>query len=268
MKCFALCTLVSACFAEHVGQDERIATFMEKWGPDGRNVIQLLEPQSDSVGRRLQTDPFDSLFDIIQKITGAWQSIVNAFKSSYSEQIVDKEFDNGWSQFKAATKTFKGAGLEYSHTDEFFADIKSMLDLNANYSKQFDEQIEWIKFFDNVTWSAHNTQFSTGKGGSDSVFTMYAKNREEDQKIDVLFLTCDQTFKKADNYFVISESRSILGGIWSSTKIKFKKIPAGITDADLMFVSDYFQLLAYQQIALVSGSEVPPDPSFPTGLVV
>merc|ERR1719428_1372440 len=139
-----------------------------------------------------------------------------------------------------------------------------MIKIPANYSADFDDQIKWIKFFDNTTWSAHNTQFSTGKGGSDSVFTMFARNREDDMKIDVLFLTCDQTFTKADNYFVISESRSILGGLWSSTKLKFKKIPAGITDADLMFVSDYFQLLAYQQIALASGQTAPPDHQFPT----
>merc|ERR1719224_43241 len=119
-----------------------------------------------------------------------------------------------------------------------------MIDIPKDYTKDFDQQIEWIKFFDNITWSSRNTQ--------------------EDQKLDVLFLTCSQEFKKADNYFVISESKSILGGIWSSTTLKFKKIPAGITDQDLMFVSDYFQLLAYQQIALASGAAAPPDPQFPT----
>merc|ERR1711933_120609 len=108
-----------------------------------------------------------------------------------------------------------------------------------------------------------NTQFSIGKGGSDTAFTMFTRNRQSEQKLDVLFLTCSQEFTKADNYFVISESRSILGGIWSSTKLKFKRIPAGITDQDLMFVADYFQLLAYQQIALASGEKTPPDPQFP-----
>jgi len=139
-----------------------------------------------------------------------------------------------------------------------------MLKIPSEYTKDFDMQIEWIKFFDNTTWSSHNTQFKTGKGGQDSSFTMFARNRQDDEKIDVLFLTCSQEFKKADNYFVISESKSILGGLWSSTTLKFKDIPAGITDADLTFVSDYFQLLAYQQIALASGEEAPPDPQFPT----
>lgn len=242
-----------------VEESDRVAAFVRKWGPEGRNVLELADPTPEAV----VGGAFDSLFDIINKITGSWQSIVNAFKSSYTEQIADKEFNNGWSEFKAATRAFKGAGLAYTNANEFFADIKDMIQLPTQYSDDFDKQIEWIKFFDNITWSAHNTQFNIGQGGDDSQFTMFARNRQDDMKLDVFFLTCSQSFKKADNYFVISESRSILGGIWSSTKLKFKKIPAGLTDADLMFVSDYFQLLAYQQIALASGMEVPPDPTFP-----
>jgi hypothetical protein len=114
-----------------------------------------------------------------------------------------------------------------------------------------------------VTWSEHNTQFATGKGGDDTMFTMYARNRQADQKIDVLFLTCVQEFSLADNYFVISEHKSILGGLFDKTTLKFKDVPAGISTEQLMFVSEYFQLLAYQEIALAQGIANPPDPTFP-----
>ena len=175
-----------------------------------------------------------------------------------------RRFGNGWSKFKASTKVFKGAGLEYAKSDEFFTDIQSMVDIPSKYKKDFNDQIKWIKFFDNITWSEHNTQFASDSGGSDTMFTMYARNREDDQKIDCLFLTVGEEFKLAPNYFVISESKSILGGLFSSTKLKFKKMDAGITDEQLMFVSEYFSLLAYQQIALAEGMSAPPDPSFPT----
>ena len=48
-------------------------------------------------GRGLQTppapggNPFAMLLQAIQQITQSWQSIVNAFKSSYKEEIADKE---------------------------------------------------------------------------------------------------------------------------------------------------------------------------------
>jgi len=268
----AECLLTHGDHKEEVIECERAyvqclktAVFVQKWGPEGHNVLIESDPASNSpnVG-----GAFDSLFGIIGKITGAWSSIVSAFGSSYSEQLVDKEFNNGWSHFKASSKTFQGAGLAYEMSEEFFGDVKGMIGLPDKYADDFQEQIKWIKFFDNITWSNHNTQFNIGVGGSDSQFTMFARNRPEDQKIDVLFMTVQQTFEKADNYLVISESRSILGGLWSSTHLKIEKIPAGLTDADLTFVADYFQLLAWQQIALASGMEVPPDPSFPSALLV
>jgi hypothetical protein len=239
--------------------------FLAKWG----HVVTRVDVEPTKARRSLQApgNPFAMLLNAIQGITGAWQSIVGAFKSEFKEEIVDKEFANGWSKFKQATKVFKGAGLDYENMDDFFADIKAMIKVPAAYSDDFDQQIAWIKFFDNTTWSEHNTQFNKGKGGSDTMFTFYAVNHQADSKLDVLFLTCAQEFKLADNYMVISQSKSILGGLFSSSKLKFKKIPAGLQDKDLMFVSQYFSLLAYQQIALAEGVAAPPDPSFPSSAV-
>ena len=81
----------------------------------------------------------------------------------------------------------------------------------------------------------HNTQFNQGKGSEDTIFTFYTRGRQSDSKLGVLFLTCKEWFKR-DNYFVISEHKSILA-LFSSTKLKFKKVPAGIQDKDLTFVS-------------------------------
>jgi hypothetical protein len=248
------------------------AAFLQKWAGVVERVHVGDEALDDAVmveaatRRALEGDnPFSLLLQALQQISSTWSSIVNAFKSSYSKEIADKEFANGWSKFKAATKVFKGAGLAGSKTDEFFRDIQGLIQLPSKYEKDFQQQIEWIKLFDNFTWSEHNTQFAQGKGGTDTMFSMFAKNRHDAQEtMDVLFMTCAQEFKLADNYFVISESKSILGGIFSKTDLKFKKIPAGITSEELMFVSEYFSLLAYQQLALAEGTKVPPDPSFPS----
>lgn len=243
--------------------------FLQKWGhvvqvvdvKDLKNEPMLRGSQPPAPG----ANPFSMLMGAIQQITGAWSSIVSAFKSEYTEQLLESHLNNGWSKYKEASKVFKGAGLAYDNMDSFFADISSMVKIPSQYQADFNKQVEWIKFFDNETWSEHDTQFSSGKGGDDTIFTMYACNHEEEQKVDVLFLTCSQSFELADDYFVISEHKSILGGLFSSTKIVFKKKPAAISDTDLMFVSEYFSLLAYQQIALAEGVAAPPDPQFPPG---
>jgi hypothetical protein len=244
--------------------------FQKKWGPEGRGVTQEVGPDDILAVTTEGGDPFSSLFDILNQIAGTWQNIVNAFKTEYKEEIVDKEFENGWSMFKASTRAFKGAGLAFGDEDEFFDDIKGLIQLPDKYSDDFDKQREWIRLFDESTWAEHNTQFDIGKDGSDSAFTMYTKKREGEDKLDVFFLTVNQKFHKADNYFVISQTHSYLGGIFSKTEIKFKKVPAGLSDADITFVSDFFELQAYQQIAMASGGQVPvpPDPSFDSMVIV
>jgi hypothetical protein len=246
------------------------AEFMREWGHIFTMVSldEYLEEAANRTtsahGRKLlQANPFGMLETAIGSITGAWSGITSAFGSKYEEKLEDTRMDNGWKKFKQKTKVFKGAGLTYKNLPSFMKKIPKMIGLQSAYKKDFMQITEWMQFFDDQTWSQHDTQFSMGKGGEDSSFTMFSRNRQSEEKMDVLFLTCSQTFKLADNYMVISESSSKLGGLFSSSKIKIKKMKAGLKTEDLKFISAYFTLLAYQQIAIAQGLQVPPDPQFP-----
>jgi len=247
---------------------EREAEFMRQWGHVFTMVSldEYLEEAANRTasahGRKLlQANPFSMLETAIGSITGAWSGITSAFGSSYEEQLLETHMDNGWKKFKQATKVFKGTGLATGNLPMFLDNIVDMINLPSKYRSDFNQIAQWIALFDDQTWSQHDTQFSMGKGGDDSSFTMYSRNLVT--KVDVLFLTCSQDFELADNYMVISESSSKLGGLFSSSKIKIKKMKAGLKTEDLKFISSYFTLLAYQQIAIAQGLQVPPDPQFP-----
>jgi len=241
---------------------------MRKWG----HIVQmvslgdLIDQAKNSTGRKLMQapggNPFAMLNSIIQAITGDWLGIVNAFKSSYSEQLDYEQLTRGWSKFKEATKVFKGEGLTYDKAPEFFQDIQSMIQIPANYSKDFQQMVQFIQFFDKEYWSEHTTTFNIGQGGSASHFTMMANNNQNTSKIATLFLTQTEEFALAPDVFVITESHSYLGGIWSTAKLKFDERPAAISSAQIQFVNQYFLLLAYQEIALAEGMPAPPNPNF------
>jgi hypothetical protein len=265
-----LCTPPEAEDARLKTLAEGEAEFMREWGHIFTMVSldEYLEEAANRTtsahGRKLlQANPFGMLETAIGSITGAWSGITSAFGSKYEEQLLDTRMDNGWKKFKQKTKVFKGAGLTYKNLPSFMKKIPKMIGLQSAYKKDFMQITEWMQFFDDQTWSQHDTQFSMGKGGKDSSFTMFSRNRQSEEKMDVLFLTCSQTFKLADNYMVISQSSSKLGGLFSSSKIKIKKMKAGLKTEDLKFISAYFTLLAYQQIAIAQGLQVPPDPQFP-----
>lgn len=270
-SCLALTTAVENVTREPT-DEELVAEFMANWG-DQVEMVSLDEflNQNKSIGdlnathnrdRKLDDDPFALLNDAISSITSSWSSITSAFGSKNEQQLLESHFDNGWKKFKQKTKVFKGAGLKYKNSKSFFKNIIKMIKLPSQYHSSFYQILDWVKFFDEQTWSEHDTQFSMGKGGDDSTFTMFTRNDQANQKLDVLFLTCAQKFKLADNYLVMSESKSSLGGLFSSSKIKIKKIKAGLKTEDLKFISSYFSLLAYQQVALANGLQVPPDPQF------
>jgi len=231
------------------------------------SASSLVQPLADNATASSRTllqasNPWAMLQSIIQGICGDWSSIVNAFKSSYSEQLDYEQLTRGWSKFKEATKVFKGEGLTYDKAPEFFKDIQSMIQIPANYSKDFDQMIKFIQFFDKEYWSEHTTTFNIGQGGTASHFTMLANNNQDTSKIDVMFITLSESFALAPDVFVITESHSYLGGIWSTSKIKFDKHPAAISSEELEFVNQYFLLSAYQEIALAEGQPPPPNPNF------
>lgn len=245
-----------------------VEAFMSKWGDivTVRSASDLMNSTSHS-RQLLQApspggNPWAMLNSIIQAITGDWTGIVNAFKSSYSEQLDYEQLARGWSKFKEGTKVFKGSGLSYDRAPDFFNDVQNMIQIPSDYSDDFNQMIQFIQFFDQEYWSNHDLSFSIGKGGDASHFTMMANNNKNNQTIDVLFITLDEHFALADDVFVMTESHSYLGGIWSTSTIKFDKRPAAISSQQIQFVSQYFLLLAYQEIALAENLPTPPDPNF------
>lgn len=250
--------------------------FLKKWGhivtmkdmkdlKGATHPTELFSTPGSKASRQLlqAPNPLSMLTGAISSITGAWSSIVGAFKTTFAQQLDTTQMNRGWSKFTESTKVFKGEGLEYAKAPEFFKDIRQMIKIPSKYSKDFDSIINFIQFFDKEYWSEHDTTFNIGKGGQATHFTMMANNNQAESKIDVIFITCAEQFKLAPDVFVISQTHSYLGGIFSSTTIKFDQRPAGLSTTDLTFVSQFFLLLAYQEIALAENLPQPGGGSNP-----
>ena len=252
-------TLAQPTTAARPGGRMTEATFLAKWG----DVVSAVAPAQPAAPRQ-GDDPFALLVQAIKGVATTWSTVVDGFKSSHADSLSTTEFANGWRTFAGNTKLFKGAGLGYDKADEFFANLVSMVDIPSEYKDEFNAQVGWIKAADNVTWWERNTQFATatGKGGDDTMFTLYARNRPAEQMIDLYFLTIAESFALADDYFVISEHKSIRGGPFDKTAIRTKEVPAGVSTEQLFFVAEYFSLLAAQQLADAEQVGSPTDPTF------
>ena len=73
---------------------------------------------------------------------------------------------------------------------------------------------------DEETWSAYHILFSVGTQGDCKFVSILAHHNSTSGKIDLLLSDMQSTFKLAPDVMVIQESRSVLGGIYSDSKIK------------------------------------------------
>ena len=99
------------------------------------------------------------------------------------------------------------------------------------------------------TVSKQTFTFSAGKGGDASVLQFYIENYRKKRKLNIFVMTVDQKFKLAPDVFVILAETSQFWGISRSSKIRFKKMPANINQDQIKFISDYFSLIALQELA-------------------
>ena len=167
--------------------------------------------------------------------------------------------NRGFDSFKSSMKTFSGEGLPHERSEEFLNDLSGRLDIPAQYRDDFQFMAKWVQFFDSQTWTQSDINFSKGKGGTTNNFNFFAQNRPEDGKMNIVYVTCNQDFSLADDIYVWVTRKSTLGGLFSSTKTEIEKKPAAITQEQLQFVSEWFLLLAYQELSRFMGIACPGD---------
>jgi len=223
--------------------------FMDKWGSYIQEVDIPEEGDPDAdIKLQMQFLPaLTGLAGAVNSVTSAWSGIVSAFGSSYSKELQDMKLNRGFDKFRSSMKVFVGEGFPHSKSKEFLGDLSKRLSIPSAYKKDFQFLAKWIQFFDQQTWTQSDITFGKGKGGKTSNFNFFAKNTGT--KMDFTYVTCSNDFKLAPDLYVWVTRQSKMGGLFQSTKTEIQKKPASINEEQLKFVSEWFLLLAYQELA-------------------
>ena len=232
------------------------------YGPDG--FMPKLTKVEEAKRRRLVLPvAFVGLTTAINAAVKVFSKIVSFFGSTYTEQLVAAHMDNGYSKFKGSSEVFKGQGLPYSRIPAFTKMLARQIGLeNPDDVEKMSFMLKWSEYGDSDMWKQNQMTFSVGKGGMCKSFTLYANNDIAAGKMNILWMKTNAEFKLAPNVFVILVSKSRFGGLFSSHKLKFEKVPANIKAKDVQFVNEYFNLIAIQLVADLAGLSVPNDPDF------
>ena len=193
--------------------------------------------------------PAVGLIGAVNTAVGVVQKIVSFFGKQYSERLVGSFTNNGYSKFRASAKIMHGQGLPYNNVPRFM----ELLGRGNNIPEQYWEEMrgiaKWAAYTTSATVTKQTLEFSVGQGGKGKVVQFYMVNDREKQKLEVFTMTVENQFELAKDVFVILEETSQFWGMKSSAKIRFEKRPASLKPDQIKFISDYFSLIALQELA-------------------
>jgi len=175
--------------------------------------------------------------------------IVSFFGKQYSQRLVGSFTNNGYSKFQGSAKIMHGQGLAYASIPRFLEILGKSRGIPSKYKNELLTIGKWAQYTSRSDLTKQTIEFSAGSGGKCKVLQFYIQNNRAKQKLDLFILTVENSFKLAPDVFVILEETSQFWGMKSSSKIRFKKAPASLKPDQIKFVSDYFSLIALEELA-------------------
>jgi len=209
----------------------------------------------------------DLLTSAIDNALGEWNKIVDTLKSSSKTSISQEIMNRGYKSFLNAGQVQKGDGLPEHLLGDFISHLNERMKIPAERQKDFQDVLQEVQWFDQNTWVMWKVAFDMNKKGQAKYVCVLSRHRPDDKKYDFLIADIEQSFQFAPDLFIMKQSKSILGGIWSSEKVKFKYVPHAASQQDIQFVFDYFTLVAFKRFAqFLNMANIPDDPNFKPNL--
>ena len=229
----------------------------------GSNLLGRLDDGKDEN----KVKPFKELIgnikdtlDVIDSGVSLFGKVMGLAATETSEELKNQFLDRGYKSIAAATqiRQIKNARMKHFR-DEMKEKLKGM-GIVRKMRKSDRKRIESnLKSFYNHpkeegTWYESNFVFKAGaKGQANSLQIYFYRTANEFTGCDnfhSLIVANTFDFEMADDIFVISKSRSSMGGNFKRTKLDWQRKDAAIKQADIEFITKTFQATALEAINL------------------
>ena len=198
-------------------------------------------------------DKFDNYCDSIKKVANTYQNVVDAFKSSYSKsmKIIQQE---GFKKFKMISNVFVAKGLREERYINYFKGKEPAFHLEGDKKIFFEQTVEDGMYCDQNDWNQLKVIYEDGK--SDNTFdniNVYISLQESGDKYDIILLYMTGEFGLADDILYIQESKSIAGGIYSSSKDSMEKVPHHMSQKEAEALINFYNILSVKFVSSTIG---------------
>jgi len=260
--CVVVATLLLACassvlgntaeeeFDRHYEKNYGVKTLRFTVGSENKKSGKMLR-------RRLIAGAFGSLLGAIdgisstvQGVTSAVQGVVNLFGKQSSEAIVNQLTNRGFSEFSANTRV-SISSMHTSVFDAYVEDTVKLMKIPKKHNAYVDNLLDKAKYVYKQEWINLDTTFDEKKGGYARNFQIMIYRDVNCETMHLVVVQPNIKYKLKEDLFIISKSKSSMGGAFSSTKLDWKtgKIPKSLDIDTMKFVNEYFQTMALAKLA-------------------
>lgn len=199
-------------------------------------------PQSRSITAKIM-----ALSKAVSAVTSTFKDIVQTFKSS-SSVTISRITRFGFTYFNQKSTVLKALDIPASRADEFIRALA--LDYNLPSKGSF---MLGLTYSDDFTWDSIQYLYSPSMNGSYRSLTLFKNGDSVKNTASFFIVDIDVNWDLAPDLLIITKTKSILGGLWSSTKQSIQEVPHILTLDEAMKLQQFFMVIAMGNLANTFG---------------
>ena len=196
--------------------------------------------KSDSKG---VTDKIKALATSISAVMGTVKEVIQVLKTSKSVTI-ERIIRFGFSYFNQKSTTFKAIDIPSSKANEFVKALIMDYDLPSKGSFMLG-----LTYSDDVAWEQIQYLYSPEMNGRYRSLTLFKNGDSIKNTASFYIVDIDADWNLAPDLLFITKSKSILGGLYSSSTQSFQEVPHVLTIDEAVKLQQFFMLVAIGNMA-------------------
>jgi len=152
---------------------------------------------------------------------------------------------NGFTKFAQSNDILRYEGVPHEQLNDFLNYLADLIQIQSSQKEQIVRQLALTKYAESQSLTEHNLIFSVGNADCKFSTILGVRNRDA-RTTDWYIADIKLKFALAPNILILQKSKSGLWGMFGSSSVEIKIIPASLTENQMSIIGMYFQLVTYQ----------------------
>ena len=177
-----------------------------------------------------------------------WEEVVKAFKTKITVKV-ERIARFGFSYYQQRSNLVRMRGVKLSDADTVSNLLIRILKIDTTNSPELVDVIKLFELAPEVQWTKHDILFRDQAGNMCTVI-LFKRLDVDAQTVDFLAVKVDSSFQLAKDLLVVTTEKSILGGIYESSKVDIKELNHVVSPDEALQIISFFRIVLLRFIKI------------------